>query len=62
LPIHGLGILNVIRDETGVILRDVGNTVVCSPPLIIDEGQADRIAAALASVLERLRPDGTVRP
>jgi putrescine aminotransferase len=61
LPIHGLGILNVIRDETGVILRDVGNTVVCSPPLIIDEAQADRVAAALASVLERLRPDGTVR-
>jgi putrescine aminotransferase len=62
LPIHGLGILNVIRDETGVILRDVGNTVVCSPPLVLDDAQADRVAAALASVLERLRPDGTVRP
>jgi adenosylmethionine-8-amino-7-oxononanoate aminotransferase len=61
LPIHGLGILDVIRAETGVIMRDVGHTVVCSPPLVLTEEQADRLADALASVLERLQPDGTVR-
>jgi adenosylmethionine-8-amino-7-oxononanoate aminotransferase len=61
LPIHGLGILDVVRAETGVIMRDVGNTVVCSPPLVLTDEQADRLASALAYVLERLGPDGTFR-
>jgi putrescine aminotransferase len=61
LPIHGMGILEPIRAETGVIMRDVGNTVVCSPPLVLTDAQADRLVDALGTVLSRLQPDGTLR-
>jgi adenosylmethionine-8-amino-7-oxononanoate aminotransferase len=43
-------------------VRDVDHTVVLSPPLVLSDEQADRLVAALESVLGRLAPDGTFRP
>ena len=54
-------VLDVVRAETAVIVRDVGQTVVLSPPLVLEEEQAERAASALVSVLQRVRPDGTLR-
>ncbi len=62
LPILEPGVLDVVRAETGVIVRDVDHTVVLSPPLVLSDEQADRLVAALESVLGRLAPDGTFRP
>ena len=54
-------VLDVVRAETAVIVRDVGQTVVLSPPLVLEEEQAERAASALVGVLQRVRPDGTLR-
>ena len=51
---------DVIRRETGVIVRDCGHNLVLSPPLILTEDEADRCVAAMRGVLERTRPDGTI--
>jgi adenosylmethionine-8-amino-7-oxononanoate aminotransferase len=37
----------------GVIVRPLGNALVMCPPLVITEGQVDRIVDALATVLAR---------
>jgi PLP-dependent transaminase len=50
---------DVIRYETGVIVRDCAHNVVLSPPLSMSESEAERVAEAVASVLRRLRVDGT---
>ena len=51
---------DVIRQETGVIVRDCGHNLVLSPPLIMTEAEADRAVEAMRSVLARTKPDGSI--
>ena len=51
---------DVIRRETGVIVRDCGHNLVLSPPLIMTEDEADRCVAAMRKVLERTTSDGVI--
>ena len=51
---------DIIRRETGVIVRDCAHNLVLSPPLVMTRQEADRTADAMRSVLERAKPDGTV--
>jgi putrescine aminotransferase len=53
---------DTMRKDSKIITRDLDNTVVLSPPLISDEQTADRVVAGVSSVLERVTPDGTIRP
>ncbi|MGW0732321.1 aminotransferase family protein [Streptomyces sp. NPDC002851] len=53
---------DVIRRETGVIVRDSAHSLVLSPPLIMTETEAKEAASALRSVLERTEPTGEIRP
>ena len=48
-----------IRRESGVIVRDCGNNLVLSPPLVFTEEECDRAVAAMRSVLARTSTDGT---
>ncbi|MEU6014933.1 aspartate aminotransferase family protein [Streptomyces sp. NPDC047515] len=52
---------DVIRRESGVIVRDSAHSLVLSPPLIITEEETKEVAAALRSVLERTSPSGEIR-
>jgi PLP-dependent transaminase len=52
---------DVIRRESGVIVRDCAHNLVVSPPLIMTEEEADEVVAAMASVIERLDVDGRLR-
>jgi len=52
---------DVIRRETGVIVRDCAHNLVLSPPLIMTRDEADRVVAAMRSVLERTEPTGVIR-
>ncbi|MGW7200224.1 aminotransferase family protein [Streptomyces chryseus] len=57
----GRGLADVIRDETGVVVRvSSSHNLVFSPPLVMTEGEADQAINAVATVLRRTRPDGTV--
>ncbi|HLH65294.1 MAG TPA: aspartate aminotransferase family protein [Solirubrobacteraceae bacterium] len=60
LPTPPVPLPDVIRRETGVIVRNCGHSLVLSPPLVLTREEADRIVEAMRSVLDRLRPDGTV--
>ena len=51
---------DVIRRETGVIVRDCGHNLVLSPPLIMTEAEADRAVEAMRSVLVRTGKDGVI--
>jgi len=53
---------DVIRRETGVLVRDCAHTLVLSPPLVMTREEADEVAAAVRSVLERVSPDGSIAP
>ncbi len=53
---------DVIRRESGVIVRDCQHNVVFSPPLVMTEEEAEEVADAAISVLKRLQPDGSMRP
>ncbi len=50
---------DVIRRETGVIVRDCGHNLVLSPPLTMTEAEARELVTGIRSVLQRLKPDGT---
>ncbi|WP_262697906.1 MULTISPECIES: aspartate aminotransferase family protein [Streptomyces] len=52
---------DVIRRETGVIVRDSAHSLVLSPPLVMSETEAKEAASALRSVLERTAPTGEIR-
>lgn len=52
---------DVIRRESGVIVRDSAHSLVLSPPLIMTEAEAKEAATALRSVLERTAPTGEIR-
>lgn len=60
LPLPPVPLPDVLRRETGVIVRNCGHSLVLSPPLVLSRDEADRIVEALRSVLVRLRPDGSV--
>ncbi|MGV9625369.1 aminotransferase family protein [Streptomyces sp. NPDC003487] len=51
---------DVIRRETGVIVRDSAHSLVLSPPLVMTETEAKEAASALRSVLERTEPTGDI--
>lgn len=53
---------DVIRRETGVLVRDCDHTLVLSPPLVMTREEADEVVAAVQSVLERMSPDGSIAP
>lgn len=50
---------DVVRRDSGVIVRNCGHSVVLSPPLSMTDAEANEVADGLESVLRRLRPDGT---
>jgi putrescine aminotransferase len=60
LPMNSTMLPDVIRQETGVIVRDCGHNLVLSPPLIMTEAEADRAVEAMRSVLARTKPDGSI--
>ncbi|MFE6889127.1 aspartate aminotransferase family protein [Streptomyces sp. NPDC057694] len=53
---------DVIRRETGVIVRDSAHSLVLSPPLIMTETETKEVASALHAVLARTEPTGEIRP
>ncbi|WP_413704268.1 aspartate aminotransferase family protein [Pseudomonas sp. Pseusp16] len=61
LPDLAMMIPNIIREETGVIVRISNSTnLVMAPPLIMSRDEADRAVEAVCTVLSRVRPDGNV--
>lgn len=50
-----------VRDRHGIILRPHGSVISISPPLVIADADAARIADALVEAIERLDADGRVR-
>jgi putrescine aminotransferase len=61
LAVGPLTVSVVTRRDHGVIVREVGHTIVLSPPLVITEAEIRQAAAAVRDVVGRLRPDGTFR-
>ncbi|MEB8341113.1 aminotransferase family protein [Streptomyces endophyticus] len=62
LPLHADRMPHdVIRRETGVIVRDSAHSLVLSPPLIMTEGETKEVASALRGVLERTDASGKIR-
>lgn len=56
-PLPGVDVLvQEIRREYGVIVRDCGHSVVLSPPLVLTREEADEICAGIRAVLERADP------
>ena len=51
---------DVIRRETGVIVRDCQHNLVISPPLIMSLEEADEVVEAMRSVLSRTGTDGRI--
>jgi len=60
LPVHEAP-WDIIRRETGVIVRDCAHSLVLSPPLIMTEAEADKVIEAMRSVLVRMDSTGAVR-
>ncbi len=53
---------DVIRRETGVLVRDCAHTLVLSPPLVMTRDEAAEVVEAVGSVLERTAQDGSITP
>jgi adenosylmethionine-8-amino-7-oxononanoate aminotransferase len=51
---------DVIRRETGVIVRDCAHNLVISPPLVMTREEADEVVDAMRSVLDRTDPSGRI--
>jgi putrescine aminotransferase len=60
IEFSGLPVEDVMRRDHRMIVRDVGPVVAMSPPLVMSEAEARRVAAAVGDVLSRLAPDGTI--
>lgn len=60
LPMDGAP-QDVIRRETGVIVRASGSTLVLSPPLVMSIDEADRVADSLHVVISRTNAAGVIR-
>jgi putrescine aminotransferase len=61
VPIDGQ-VATAVREEMGVIVRENGHNVVLAPPLVLSQTEADEAVDAVGAVLERLEPDGSIRP
>jgi putrescine aminotransferase len=61
-PLMLADVAATIRRETGVIVRENGNMIVLAPPLVMSRDEADEAVDGVRSVLERLEPDGSIRP
>jgi len=61
LPMLNPMLPDIVRRETGVIVRDCAHNLVLSPPLIMTEAEADRAVDALRSVLSRTDSKGRHR-
>ena len=61
LPMLDPMLPDIVRRETGVIVRDCAHNLVLSPPLIMTEAEADRAVDALRSVLSRTDTTGRCR-
>lgn len=62
LPDLAMNIPDIIRDETGVIVRiSSAQNLVLSPPLTISREEVDQVAEAVIKVLNRLRADGSIQ-
>ncbi|MER6662922.1 aspartate aminotransferase family protein [Amycolatopsis japonica] len=59
-PIMAADVAAEIREAHQVVVRDYGNTIVLSPPLVLEEEQAARTTRAVTEVLSRLAPDGQI--
>ncbi|MCZ7911486.1 aspartate aminotransferase family protein [Agrobacterium leguminum] len=60
-PLPDNAIPDVIKQESGVIVRMANeNVLVLSPPLVVTESEADRAIEAVSRVLARVRADGSV--
>lgn len=51
---------DVIRRETGVIVRDCAHNLVISAPLVMSRHEADEVVDAMRSVLERMDSSGRI--
>ncbi|WP_225640854.1 aspartate aminotransferase family protein [Streptomyces werraensis] len=60
LPMLEPSIPDVIRRESGVIVRDLDHTIVLSPPLVMEKEEADEAFEGLAEVLRRVDSDGVI--
>jgi len=57
-----VSVVDAIREDHGVFVRISGDSsLTMYPPLVITEGEADQVIAAVTDVLGRLRPDGSIR-
>lgn len=61
-PAVGEMLSDELRDVDGVIVRNEGSAILLAPPLVLEEAQANRAAAAIVGVLSRLNGDGTLAP
>lgn len=60
-PTETTEIARTIRREHGVIMRDIGNILVFSPPLVISTDQIKQAVDAATEVLSRVAADGRGR-
>jgi putrescine aminotransferase len=58
----GGAIAATVRREHGVLVRENGHNVTMAPPLIMSRSEADEAVEAVASVLSRVDPTGSIRP
>lgn len=61
LPMLAPSLSDIIRRETGVIVRNCGHVLVMSPPLILTVEEATRIVTGLHQVLSHTLQNGSVR-
>jgi len=61
LPMDGAP-QDVIREESGVIVRECAHSLVLSPPLVMAEDEALEVVAAIARVLRRMDRTGRIAP
>ncbi len=61
-PAVGEVLSDELREVDGVIVRNEGSAILLAPPLVLEEEQANRAAAAIVGVLSRLGGDGTLTP
>ncbi len=60
LPMGDPLLPDVIRRETGVIVRDCAHNLVLSPPLVMTRAEVDRTVEAMRSVLVRTDAKGQI--
>jgi PLP-dependent transaminase len=61
-PPVAASVVRELHQAHGVIARPYGPVVVMAPPLVLEEAEAKRAAAATVEVLSRLDADGRIRP